>query len=445
MWRRIRKVLTIVVAALILPVTTGTIGVLESADDVYPQRPSRLPQPPSTAPPELVQDRPTVAIVLGTDGANIADTLAPYEVFASTGRFNVVTVAPTPDPVVLTGGLDVLPDLTFAELDDLLPAPPDVIVVPQIPGSTDEIVTWLRSQHQRGAPLIMSVCVGAQLLADAGLLQGRPATSHWLKLIGLRRSNPEVDWTDDVRFVDDGDIITTAGVLSGIDGSLRVIERLVDADTAERTARQLNWNGYRPGGPLTLTPQHPGARDLVALLSAAYRWHKPTTGVLLTDGVGEIELAAAFRPYSELSYLASPEAFSTDGTPTRSRHGLTFLPRSDWHSAAPRLDRILLPAATPGAPAVLPDPDLPVVTLHRPDEFPFDGAFRDIADTYDVATAHWVGKSLQYPASEGTLTGSSWPWVLTATPLLLAMAGVGVLTVLRRALRRRRPTVPSSS
>jgi transcriptional regulator GlxA family with amidase domain len=67
----------------------------------------------------------------------------------------------------------------------------------------------------------------AEVLASAGLLDGRPATSHWLALIGLWSSYPAVRWQDGVRYVDDGDLITTAGVLSGVDGALRVVERML--------------------------------------------------------------------------------------------------------------------------------------------------------------------------------------------------------------------------
>ena len=432
--------LGLVAATLALPVGAGTIGVRHAADDVYPPRPASLGDPPPAAPARLTPDRPTVAIVLGEEGASAADTLAPYEVFATTGAFDVVTVAPSHDPVVLTGGLDVVPDLTFEELAEQRPGPPDVIVVPQVHGSTDAVVTWLRAQVRAGAPLVMGVCVGAEVLAEAGLLDGRPATSHWLKLIGLRRSDPDVDWRDGVRFVDDGDVITTAAVLSGIDGSLRVVERLVGAGAADRVADRLRWNGYRPGEPRTVPTEHLGTPDAVALLSAAYRWHRPTTGVLLSDGVGEIELAAAMRPYSELSYLARLRTVGADGAPVRSRHGLTLLPRSDLRSAAPDLDRLLVPGTGPdtSVTTLLRDADVPVVALHRPDEFAVDGALRDIAATYDVATARWVAKSLQYPPPDDDPDGRAWPWLLTATPLLLAGLGLGAALLLRHLLRRSR-------
>jgi hypothetical protein len=72
-------------------------------------------------------------------------------------------------------------------------------------------------------------------------------------------------------------------------------------------------------------------------------------GVLVTDGLGEIKLAAAFRPYTELSYLAQPVALTVDGQPIRSRHGLTFVPRADLPSAAPGLDRLVVPGSEAAA------------------------------------------------------------------------------------------------
>ena len=124
-------------------------------------------------------------------------------VLADTGTFNLYTVAPQRQPVPLTGNLDLVPDLTFGQLDDRLPTTPDVIVVPQLPHATGPsaapIVQWLQRQRAQGDPLLVSVCTGAEVLASAGLLDGRPATSHWLGLIGLRRNYPAVRWQDGIR------------------------------------------------------------------------------------------------------------------------------------------------------------------------------------------------------------------------------------------------------
>jgi transcriptional regulator GlxA family with amidase domain len=433
-----------VAVAVVVPVAVGAIGVARATGEIYPARINGAPSASVDTVAAAGHDpgKPTAVVVLAPGGANGADALGPYEVLAETGAFNLYTAAPRREPVPLTGGLDVVPDLSFAELDTRLATSPDVIVVPQLPGAggpaVAPVVEWLLRKRAQGDPLLVSVCTGAEVLASAGILDGRPATSHWLGLIGLRRDFPLVRWQDGVRFVDDGDVITTAGVLSGIDGALRVVERLLGPAEAAKAASAVGWPGFSPGGATPIPRSRPAATDLVGLLSAGYRWDRPNTGVLLTDRIGEIELASAFRPYTELSYLARPVAVTADGGPVRSRHGLTFLARADVASAAPELDRLVVPGADAARRAAaggldLPE-GLPVVYLHREPGFAFDAALRDIASTRDVATARWVAKTLQYPAIDLRLAGQDWPWALTLRPLLIAAvaAALAVYVLCRR-------------
>jgi hypothetical protein len=254
-----------------------------------------------------------------------------------------------------------------------------------------------------------------------------------------------VGWQDGVRYVDDGDLITTAGVLSGIDGALRVIERLVGPATAQQAAQAVYWPAYSPGAAAQIQPSRPAPADAVALLSAGYRWDRPTMGVLLTDGVGETELAAAFRPYTELSYLARPLAVTADGRPIRSRHGLTFAPRAALTPAVAGLDRLVIPGADAARGAAadrlsLPQ-RLPVVYLHQQPGFAFDAALRDIARTQDVATARWVAKTLEYQMTDPPLSGPAWPWALTLRPILLAAATIAAVLGIRFLRRRSAPAI----
>jgi transcriptional regulator GlxA family with amidase domain len=446
-WGTVGRVAVTVLAGLVVPLAAAAVGITRATGGIYPPRDPGLPPAPVDAVTAPGHDpgKPTAVIVLGSEGANVADVLAPYEVLAATGAFNLYTVAPQRRPVPLTGGLDLVPDLSFGQLQDRLPAGPEVIVVPQLHGPTGPVVQWLERQRAAGDPLLVGVCVGAGVLAEAGLLDGRPATSHWLGLIGLRRNYPGVRWTDGVRYVDDGDVITTAGVLSGVDGALRVVERLVGPAAAGKAARAVAWPDHVPGGPAPIRRSRPAPADVVGLLSAGYRWDRPTMGVLLTDGVGETELAAAFRPYTELSYLARPLAVTADGRPVRSRHGLTFAPRADLATAAPRLDRLVVPGADAARHEAAEGLSLPEglapVYLHRQPGFAFDGALGDIARTRDVATARWVAKTLQYPTTNPPLSGPAWPWGLTLRPVLLAGAAVAAALSVPLLWRgRRRPT-----
>ena len=449
-WRTAGKVAAVVFVGLVVAVGVAAVGIARARGEVYTARGASAPPAPvdKVAAPAHDPGKPTAVILLGSEGANAADVLAPYEVLAATGAFNLYTVAPQRQPVPLTGNLDLVPDLSLGQLDQRLPTGPDVIVVPQLsevasglPPSIGPVIAWLQRQRAQGDPLLVSVCVGAQVLAEAGLLDGRPATSHWLGLIGLRRDYPQPDWQEGVTYVDDGDVITTAGVLFGVDGALRVVERMLGRDAAERAAQAVAWPAYSPGAPAPIQRSRPAPADTVAVLSAGYRWDRPTMGVLLTDGVGEIELASAFRPYTELSYLARPVAVTADGHPIRSRHGLTFAPRADLASAAPRLDRLVVPGADAAGSAAadklsLPDGLAPVY-LHSAPGFAFDGALTDIARTRDVATARWVAKTLQYPTPTPQLSGPAWPWTLTMRPILLVAAAIAAVLGIQFTRRRR--------
>jgi len=194
-WRTVGRVAATVFVGLVVAVAVAAVGIAGATGEVSTARGGGAPPALVDTAGVAVHDpgRPTAVIVLAPEGANAADVLAPYEVLASTGAFNLYTVAAARRPVPLTGNLDLVPDLSFGQLADRL-AVPDVIVVPQLhhagqPGA-DSIIGWLGGQRAQGDPLLVSVCVGAGVLAQAGVLDGRPATSHWLGLIGLRRNYP---------------------------------------------------------------------------------------------------------------------------------------------------------------------------------------------------------------------------------------------------------------
>jgi transcriptional regulator GlxA family with amidase domain len=185
------------------------------------------------------------------DGAEELDWAGPWEVLAAWSKnhpaddVEVFTVAQRDGVVTCAKGLRVVPDHTWDS------APPiDVLVYPGGRGTRpqigDEVIGgWLR-RTAADARLMTSVCTGSLVYADAGLLDGRPATTHWGSLDRLGELGARVEVRPDDRFVDDGDVITAAGVSAGIDMALHLISRLVSIDRAREVRRYIQYDPEPP-------------------------------------------------------------------------------------------------------------------------------------------------------------------------------------------------------
>jgi transcriptional regulator GlxA family with amidase domain len=180
--------------------------------------------------------------VLLFEGVELLDFAGPAEVFIVANRgqsFRVVTVATSTEPLKTMGGVTVTPDYAFED------APKADIVI--APGGNTRAVgkagrEWLKKASGE-AEITMSVCYGAFLLADAGLLDGVEATTHHWGIDDLKKAAPKCKVVADQRFVDSGRIVTTAGVTAGIDGALHVVERMLGKDAAKWTADE--WMEHR--------------------------------------------------------------------------------------------------------------------------------------------------------------------------------------------------------
>ncbi|HEU5433424.1 MAG TPA: DJ-1/PfpI family protein [Thermomicrobiales bacterium] len=197
-------------------------------------------------------DQPQTVGILIFDEVEVLDACGPFEVFAMASRldpatdarsplFRVVTVAERPDPVRCTGGLLIQPHHTLADCPPL-----DLLVVPGGLGTRRErsnaaLLDWIAARS-RAAALTTSVCTGAFLLAAAGLLDGRAATTHWASIERMRGAHPAIDVRADARYVDEGPIVSAAGVSAGVDMALYVVARLHGAEVANWTARQMEYD-----------------------------------------------------------------------------------------------------------------------------------------------------------------------------------------------------------
>ena len=199
--------------------------------------------------------------ILIFDAVEVLDFAGPFEVFSrtrltpglesrksdETAPFDVSTVAEAPGLVTATGGLEVNPRYTFRDVPAI-----DLLVIPGGWGTRpllehEAVLEWIRTAAAR-AKVVTSVCSGALLLARAGLLHGRRATTHWGALDALAALDETIDVRRDARVMHDG-VITSAGVSAGIDMSLSVVEMLHGSAVADDTARYIEY--VRRGGAET--------------------------------------------------------------------------------------------------------------------------------------------------------------------------------------------------
>lgn len=208
----------------------------------------------------MAQDRIDVGILIFPDVEEL-DFVGPYEVFGQTSRLiargivegpdlTVRLIARTVGPVVCANGMRVLPDASFAECQAV-----DVLLVPGGQGtrplaSDPETLAFIAATAKT-ARWITSVCTGSALLGAAGLLDNRPATTHWAAMDFLAACAPNAAVIRDRRVVEDGNLLTSAGVSAGIDMALLLVGRIYGVSAARGARKAME---YEPEPPFSQSP-----------------------------------------------------------------------------------------------------------------------------------------------------------------------------------------------
>ncbi|MDX2603912.1 GlxA family transcriptional regulator [Streptomyces caniscabiei] len=255
----------------------------------------------------------TVLVVL-FDGVQSLDVTGPLEVFAGAeqhtpGTYRIGTASLDGAPVRTSSGLTLVPDHTL----DAAPAP-HTLLVPGGQGTRNPaagVVEWLR-EHGSRAERLVSVCTGAILLAEAGFLDGRRATTHWAYCDTLARRHPAVEVDPDPIFVRDGHIATSAGVTAGIDLALALVEEDIGREAALAIARHLVVFLRRPGNQAQFSAQLAAQTARREPLREVQRWITEHPG----DDLSVEHLAARAR----LSPRHFARAFRTETGMTPGRY-----------------------------------------------------------------------------------------------------------------------------
>ena len=185
------------------------------------------------------------------DGVEVLDFAGPMEVFAYAG-YEVFTVSKDKGPIKSQGILKIVPDYS---IDDAPAA--DILAFyggnSQNAYQNKAVIEWVKNQEVQ---YHFSVCTGAFVLAEAGVLDNKTATTFHESFEGLE-SYDKIDVRRGVRFVDNGNVITTAGVSAGIDGALHLVAKLQDLNAAKRTAYYMEYDNWKPGDGLLLSGENP--------------------------------------------------------------------------------------------------------------------------------------------------------------------------------------------
>lgn len=323
------------------------------------------------------RQRPIVAIIGVNEGTEVTDYLMPYGILSRADVADVLAVATGPGTVKLYPALQVEAQSTTGDFDRKFPEGADYVIVPAMHRDDDPLaLQWIKDQAGKGA-IIVGVCAGAKVVAEAGLLDGKRATTHWYYLKEMLERHPAIQYVPDRRMVVDRGVVTTTGISASMPVSLMLIEAIAGRSRAEEVARQLGlteWSARHRSEAFKFT--RPFARSIIGNKLAF--WKHERVGIDLRSGVDEVSLALVADMWSR-TYRSRAATFSASAGSLRARGGLLIVP-DEVGGTAPAVHQIVEIDDAP--PARVLDQ-----TLHS------------IAARYGASTADMVAMQLEYAGS----------------------------------------------
>ncbi len=270
------------------------------------------------------RERPLIAVVGINSGTETNDYLMATGILRRAGVADVMLLSTEEGPVQLYPALKVESDATIAEFDAAYPGGADYVIVPAMSRDDDPVVLdWLRRQDGKGATII-GVCAGATVVAAAGLLDGKRATTHWYYLGGLLQSNRTIEYVADRRIVADGGVVTTTGITAAIPMSLTLIEAIAGHDKAQAVARSLGvetWNARHASSAFRFTRSF----ATTVLTNTIAFWNREEFGVRLEPGMDEVSLALVADAWSR-TYGSRTRTYAAGPRAVTGKNGIRIVP-----------------------------------------------------------------------------------------------------------------------
>ncbi len=320
------------------------------------------------------RQRPLIAVLGQNDGSETTDFLVPFGVLRRSGLADVFALSVRPGPVTLVPSLTIIADMTTAEFDQRFPEGADYVIVPAMHVADDPaVLNWISAQAA-GRTTVVGVCAGALVLANAGVLHDRRATTHWFRVSELRKTDPSIRYVADRRYVVDRGAVTTTGVSASLPVSLAIVAAIGGRERADSLAREIGvsgWSAAHDSGEFQMSV------GMLASYAANFVefWRHETVGIPVSDGVDEVALALTSNAY-EATHLAQVETLANDMHPVVMRNGLRLVPDAIVGARV----RVALEPLSAGAPGYV-----------------LDRALSDITERYGARTARVVRMELEYP------------------------------------------------
>jgi putative intracellular protease/amidase len=320
------------------------------------------------------RQRPLIAIIGANEGTETTDYLMPYGILKRADVADVIALGTEAGPVNLYPVFKVDPQATVAQFDAQHPDGADYVIVPQMKRHDDPaVLQWIKAQHQKGA-MVIGVCAGALIVANAGLLDGRRATTHWYFLDDMLEQHPSIQYVPNRKFVVDRGVATTTGISASMPAALTLIEAIAGREKAAAVAQELGrgrWGARHNSEVYKFTREF----ALTAMQNKLVFWSHEDLGLELTPGADEVTLALVADAWSR-TYRSRAVVFAATTDAIESKNGMRIYPEAaakNWPAT-----RLLEPIG------------------NQPPQDALDETLNQMTVRYGIDTARFVAMQFEY-------------------------------------------------
>jgi putative intracellular protease/amidase len=322
----------------------------------------------STYEPRFGRKRPVIAVVAMNEGTEITDFIVPYGVLARSGSAEVISLSTRPGQVSIEPFAFHLQS-TLENFDDKYPQGADYVVIPAVHGGDDTaLVKWVAAQAAKGSSIV-SICLGATIVAKTGLMDGKRATSYFGNEKQRVIQFPNVKWQKNIRYVADGKIISSAGISASIPISLALVEAIAGKEKAMKLAKELGVSEWSAVHDSEIFQQP----DVWANQGLVINANKENVGIPVKKGDDEMALALTGETL-RFTGRAAPYPILKSNKAVKLANGLILLPIK-----TPEIKRMLSPLVSKHSIATL------------------DISLKEIEKIYGRRAAYSAAKRMEYP------------------------------------------------